>query len=85
MIPAIFFYFLMSGSILAMAMLGHVGLWIWFYNRINATGLKRKTVKRTEKALVLACGLIPMVLLLVEVQFNEKFFCESVQSNDCEK
>ena len=55
-------------------MLGHVGLWIWLNNRINATGLKRKTIKRTEKAFVLACGLIPFVLLLIELQLNEKIF-----------
>ena len=70
MIPAtsLVFDYLLPGAILAVALLGHVGLWIWLYNRINATGFKRKTIKRTEKAIVLACGLIPLGLLLIELR-----------------
>jgi uncharacterized protein len=45
---------------------GHLGIWIALYNRINATGLKRHTIKRTEKAIVLLCLLIPIVLLGIE-------------------
>ena len=51
---------------LSVATVGHIGLWIWLYNRINATGLNRITIKRIEKLLVLACGIIPVVLLLLE-------------------
>ena len=72
MIPAtsLVFDYLLPGAILAVALLGHFGLWIWLYNRINATGFKRKTIKRTEKAIVLACGLIPLGLLLIELQIQ---------------
>ncbi|MCY2984325.1 MAG: metallophosphoesterase [Planctomycetota bacterium] len=52
--------------LLTVAAVGHVGLWIWLYNRINATGLKRVTIKRIEKLLVLACGIIPLAILATE-------------------
>lgn len=72
MIPAtsVVFDYLLTGAILAVAALGHFGLWIWLYNRINATGLKRKTIKLTAKAIVLACGLIPLGLLLIELRIH---------------
>lgn len=64
------FDYSLSGAILAAAVLGHFGLWIWLYNRINASGFKRKTIKRTEKAFVLSCGLIPLGILLIELRFH---------------
>ena len=64
------FDYLLPGAILAVAVMGHIGLWIWLYNRINAAGLKRKTIKRTEIAIVLACGLIPLGLLLIELRIH---------------
>ena len=45
---------------------GHVGLWVWLYNRINATGLHRRTIKRIEKCIVLACAVIPVALVYLE-------------------
>ena len=70
MIPAtiVVLDYLLPCAILAAAVLGHFGLWIWLYNRINATGFRRKTIKRTEMAIVLACGLIPLGLLLIELR-----------------
>ena len=72
MIPAtiVVLDYLLPGAILAAAVLGHFGLWIWLYNRINATGFRRKTIKRTEMAIVLACGLIPLGLLLIELRIH---------------
>ncbi len=52
--------------LVAVAAIGHLGLWIWLYNRINATGLKRVTIKRVEKLLVLACGIIPIAIFVSE-------------------
>lgn len=46
--------------------IGHVGLWVWLYNRINATGFHRRTIKRIEKCIVLACALIPVAILALE-------------------
>jgi len=46
--------------------IGHVGLWVWLYNRINATGFHRRTIKRIEKCIVLACALLPIVFLSLE-------------------
>ncbi len=72
MIPAtiVVLDYLLPGAILAAAVLGHFGLWIWLYNRINATGFRRKTIKRTEMAIVLAGGLIPLGLLLIELRIH---------------
>ena len=58
---------LWSSAILAVVAIGHLGLWIWLFNRINATGLRRKTIKRIEKSIMLACGLIPVGLLIFEL------------------
>ena len=59
---------------LTVAAVGHLGLWVWLYNRINATGLKRVTIKRIEKLLVLACGIIPIAILASEFQSIEPWF-----------
>jgi len=64
------FDFLLAGALLTVVTIGHFGLWIWLYNRINATGLNRKTIKRIEKAVVLACGLIPIALVLWEIHLG---------------
>ncbi len=64
---------LLAGALLSVVAIGHFGLWIWLYNRINATGLKRTTIKRTEKAIVLTCGLIPIGLALLELRQRDGF------------
>lgn len=58
-------------SVLCLAFVGHFGIWIALYNRINATGLNRKTIKRIEKGIVIACGLIPILGLGLEWQRTE--------------
>ena len=52
--------------LVTVAAVGHLGLWVWLYNRINATGLRRVTIKRIEKLLVLACGIIHIAILASE-------------------
>lgn len=49
---------------------GHVSLWVWLYNRINAVGLQRATIKRLEKLVVLLCLLLPFVFLFVEWRYG---------------
>jgi predicted MPP superfamily phosphohydrolase len=56
--------------VLAILVLGHIGLWIALFNRINATGLHRKQIKAIEKGIVLVCLLLPIALLYVD-WFNE--------------
>ncbi len=65
--------FLLYGAFFAVVAIGHFGFWIWLFNRVNATGLKRKTIKRIEKTIVLACacGLIPIGLLLLELRSHD--------------
>lgn len=48
------------------ASLGHVGIWVFAYNRINSTGLRRKTIKRIELLFVLAGAIIPILLVALE-------------------
>jgi uncharacterized protein len=50
-------------TVLLLATAGHFGFWIACYNRINATGLKRTTIKATEKLFALAAILIPFLLI----------------------
>ncbi|MEQ1829273.1 MAG: metallophosphoesterase [Pirellula sp.] len=52
--------------ILVIVVVGHFGVWIALYNRINATGFHRITIKRIEKLIVLCCGLIPLAILAFE-------------------
>ena len=55
---------LVPGALLAVVVAtGHFGFWIWLFNRVNSTGLPRKTIKRSEKLIVLVCGVIPVVLV----------------------
>ena len=61
------FELLFALSVLLVVSIGHVGLWIALYNRINATGLNRKTIKRIELAIVFTCGFIPIVIVLHEI------------------
>ncbi len=49
---------------------GHVSLWIWLYNRINATGFERATIKRLEKLIILLCLVLPFFLLFLEWRFG---------------
>jgi predicted MPP superfamily phosphohydrolase len=49
-----------------LAAVGHLAIWIALYNRFNATGWDRRTIKRIEKAVVAACFLIPLVIVLHE-------------------
>ena len=65
---SVFLEILLRGSLLAVVAAGHFGFWIWLYNRVNSTGLPRKTIKRTEKLIVLVCGLIPIALLWYAIQ-----------------
>lgn len=49
---------------------GHIGLWIWLFNRVNALGLERKTIKLLEKSIVLLCGSLPFFLFLIEWRYG---------------
>lgn len=44
-------------------LLGHVGWWIYLYNRINSTALPRKLIKRCEVLIVCLIMIIPVVMV----------------------
>lgn len=46
--------------VLLCVVLGHVGWWVFCYNRVNASGLSRRTVKLIEKCIILVCVLLPI-------------------------
>ena len=45
-------------------LIGHTAIWLGAFNRINATGLARPTIKRIEKLFVLAWFVLPWILVL---------------------
>lgn len=45
------------------AMFGHFALHLAIYNRLNATGFRRVTIKRVEKLFIATCILIPIVMI----------------------
>lgn len=50
--------------------IGHVGFWIWLYNRVNALGLQRSTLKRLEKLVVAVCLVLPCLLFMLERRYG---------------
>lgn len=55
-----------AASVVLLGIIGHAGLVIAAYNRVNATGISRITIKRYEKLIVLLGTLIPGALLYLE-------------------
>ena len=49
--------------IAAAALLGHYGLHLAIYNRLNACGLHRTTIKRIEKVFILTAAFLPVAFL----------------------
>ena len=59
--------FLVSPWFLTLIILiGNCGFWLFCFNRINATSLHRKRIKKIEKLFVLLCFLIPTAIAVVE-------------------
>lgn len=50
--------------LVAAAILGHFALHLAIYNRINATGLQRKTIKRIGKLFLASCIAVPLGVAL---------------------
>lgn len=55
-----------SWIILLVALVGNCGFWLFWFNRINATGLPRRATKSFEKLFVLVCFAIPTIILILE-------------------
>ncbi|MGV3486193.1 MAG: metallophosphoesterase [Planctomycetaceae bacterium] len=54
----------MTASILLLTVVGHFALHLAIYNRVNATGLRRKTVKRISKLFLVSCIAVPVAAFL---------------------
>ena len=50
--------------IVTTVVLGHFAIHLAIYNRLNATGLRRKTIKRIEKLFIASCVAIPIAATL---------------------
>lgn len=55
-----------SWIVFTAALIGNCGFWLFCFNRINSTGLPRKTTKRIEKLFIAACFAIPSLVLFCE-------------------
>jgi uncharacterized protein len=54
---------MLVASVLAVAiLLGHLGLWLTLYNRLNATSWPRPLIKSLERGIILVCLLLPLVV-----------------------
>lgn len=58
--------FLATLALLAIGAIGHTGLVVTSYNLLNSTGLRRVTIKRLEKGILLLGIAIPAAILALE-------------------
>lgn len=59
--------------VLAVILGGHFGFWLMLFNRINATGLDRRLIKRIEKGFILAALVIPVLVWINASQSIESW------------
>lgn len=58
--------FLVPWILIPVLLLGNCGFWLFCFNRINATALHRKNIKKIEKVFILLCFLIPLIIFAIE-------------------
>ena len=56
----------MPWFILFVALVGNCGFWLFWFNRVNATGIRRPITKAIEKLIVFVCFLIPALIFAIE-------------------
>jgi predicted MPP superfamily phosphohydrolase len=49
----------------------HIGFWIWLFNRTNALGLERTTIKRIERLLIATCLVMPFLFFAWEWRMGD--------------
>ncbi len=52
--------------IVGLVLVGHFAFFIYWFNRINATGLNRIRIKKIEKSIILLSILVPLVVLAID-------------------
>ncbi len=57
---------LLPSLILVAVWIGNCGFWLFCVNRINATGLSRRIIKRLEKLFIAACFLLPAAIVMID-------------------
>lgn len=72
-------------AILCLTLLGHFSLHLAIYNRVNALGWKRRTIKRIVKFFFATCVTLPFVFAFTQTQMIQRTFSgtldtESLQS-----
>ncbi len=65
--------------IVTTAILGHFAIHLGIYNRLNATGLRRETIKRIEKLFIATCLVIPIAIAL-SLNLGADLWASSVES-----
>jgi uncharacterized protein len=59
--------------IVLIVLLGQSAFWVYCFNRINATGLLRTTIKKFEKLFVIACFLTPILVFGIDFHFLSRW------------
>lgn len=62
--------------VMVLLVFGHIGFWVSLFNRINATGLHRASIKAIEKGIVLVCLILPILFLALEGTMDPMRFSE---------
>lgn len=58
-------------------LVGHFGFWLIWFNRLNATGLKRHVIKRIEKGVALLALVIPFLVYVADSPATGRWLFES--------
>lgn len=66
-------YIALRWTVVALGLLGHVAFFLAAFNRVNAVGWKRTTIKRCEKGIVLCCILIPIAIIALAPEAWRQF------------
>ncbi len=71
---------MMTWIVIALAVVGHLALHLVIYNRLNATGLRRRTIKRIVKFFMLTCVALPGLLVYQLIQDGTLMDTQAYQS-----
>lgn len=68
---------ILSACLLLAILVGHLTIWVYLFNRINATAFPRPTIKRIEKGIIACVILIPFILMWIQGDELRRFVLES--------
>lgn len=69
--------FIWRMTITGLVLVGHFGFFLYWFNRINATGLNRIKIKKIEKSIIAGSFLLPMIVVAIDFRRLAEWFCDS--------